>query len=101
LLGRAVEVLRPQRVTIVVTKKPFAPAIAASRGEKTRDIEAWLETLVGSLGSGVGSFAKSLSGCGLGLAFFLAAPGRRGAHGFRKFLLDDLISEARSLVAQT
>jgi nucleotide-binding universal stress UspA family protein len=49
LLGRAVEVLRPQRVTIVVTKRPFAPAIAASRGEEVRDVEAWLQKLAGSL----------------------------------------------------
>ena len=45
LLRRAVEVLRPQRVTIIVTERPFAPAIAASRGEQPRDVEAWLEEL--------------------------------------------------------
>jgi len=49
LLRRAVEVLRPQRVTIAVTERPFAPAIAASRGEQPRDVEAWLEDLAGSL----------------------------------------------------
>jgi hypothetical protein len=41
--------MRPQRVTIVVTKRPFAPAIAASRGEAVRDVEAWLQKLAGSL----------------------------------------------------
>ena len=49
LLRRAVEVLRPQRVTIAVTERPFAPAIAASRGERPGDVEAWLEDLAGSL----------------------------------------------------
>ncbi len=49
LLRRAVEVLRPERVTIVVTERPFAPAIAASRGEQPRDIEAWLEELSSSV----------------------------------------------------
>jgi nucleotide-binding universal stress UspA family protein len=48
LLRRAVEVLHPQRVTIVVTERPFAPAIAASRGEQPRDVEAWLEELASS-----------------------------------------------------
>ena len=33
-LRRAVEILRPERVTVVVTERPFAPAIAASRGEQ-------------------------------------------------------------------
>ena len=49
LLRRAVEVLRPERVTIVVTERPFAPAIAASRGEQPRDVEAWLEDLASSV----------------------------------------------------
>jgi nucleotide-binding universal stress UspA family protein len=49
LLRRAIPVLRPQRVTIVVTDRPFAPAIAASRGEEPRDVEARLEDLAGSL----------------------------------------------------
>jgi Universal stress protein family len=49
LLHRAVEVLRPQRVTIAVTERPFAPAIAASRGEQPGDVEAWLEEVAGSL----------------------------------------------------
>ena len=49
LLRRAVEVLRPQRVTIVVTERPFAPAIAASRGEQPGDVEAWLAELTDSL----------------------------------------------------
>jgi nucleotide-binding universal stress UspA family protein len=49
LLRRAVEVLRPERVTIVVTERPFAPAIAASRGEQPRDFEAWLEELLNSV----------------------------------------------------
>jgi universal stress protein family protein len=49
LLRRSVEVLRPQRLTIVVTERPFAPAIAASRGEQPRDVEAWLEDLTDCL----------------------------------------------------
>jgi nucleotide-binding universal stress UspA family protein len=49
LLRRAVEVLRPLRVTIVVSERPFAPAIAASRGEQPRDAEAWLDELTSSV----------------------------------------------------
>jgi nucleotide-binding universal stress UspA family protein len=49
LLRQAVQVLRPGRVTIVVTDRPFAPAIAASRGEEPRDLEARLEDLADSL----------------------------------------------------
>jgi nucleotide-binding universal stress UspA family protein len=49
LLRRVVEVLRPERVTIAVTERPFAPAIAASRGEEPGDVDAWLEDLAGSL----------------------------------------------------
>jgi nucleotide-binding universal stress UspA family protein len=49
LLRQAVQVLRPGRVTIVVTDRPFAPAIAASRGEEPRDLEARLEELADSL----------------------------------------------------
>ena len=49
LLRRAVEVLRPQRVTIVVSERPFAPAIAASRGEQPRDVDAWLDELTNSV----------------------------------------------------
>jgi Universal stress protein family len=49
LLRRAVEVLRPRRVTIAITDTPFAAAIAASRGEQPRDLEVWLEDLAGSL----------------------------------------------------
>jgi universal stress protein family protein len=49
LLRRVVDVLRPQRVTFAVTERPFAPAIAASRGEQPGDVEAWLEDLTGSL----------------------------------------------------
>ena len=49
LLRRVVEVLRPQRVTIAVTERPFAPAIAASRGEQPGDVEAWLEDLAAPL----------------------------------------------------
>ena len=37
------------RPTIAVTERPFAPAIAASRGEQPGDVEAWLEDLAGSL----------------------------------------------------
>jgi hypothetical protein len=49
LLRQAVRVLRPGRVTIFVTDRPFAPAIAASRGEEPRDLEARLEDLADSL----------------------------------------------------
>jgi hypothetical protein len=49
LLRRAVEVLRPRRITIAVMERPFAPAIAASRGEQAGNVEAWLEELTGSL----------------------------------------------------
>jgi nucleotide-binding universal stress UspA family protein len=49
LLRQAVQVLRPGRVTIFVTDRPFAPAIAASRGEEPRDLEARLEDLADSL----------------------------------------------------
>ena len=49
MLRRVVEVLRPERVTIAVTERPFAPAIAASRGEEPGDVEAWLEDLTVSL----------------------------------------------------
>jgi hypothetical protein len=49
LLRRAVEVLRPQHVTIAVTERPFAPAIAASRGEEPRNVEARLEDLADCL----------------------------------------------------
>ena len=47
----SLKLLRPEHVTIAVTKTPFAAAIAASRGEKPRDVDAWLEEL-GELLSG-------------------------------------------------
>ncbi|HEY5892388.1 MAG TPA: universal stress protein [Chthoniobacterales bacterium] len=65
LLRRAIEVLRPQRVTIVVTERPFAPAIAASRGEQPRDVEAWLEELASSVAGQVkveGRVVTSITG---------------------------------------
>ena len=43
----------PRRKRIAVTKTPFAAAIAASRGEEPRDVDAWLEEL-GELLSGAG-----------------------------------------------
>lgn len=42
-LQRVVDVLRPEHITIAVTETPFAAAIAASRGEKLQDVDAWLE----------------------------------------------------------
>ena len=61
LLRRAVKVLRPQRVTIVVTERPFAPAIAASRGEQPGDVEAWLAELTDSLAGHNVEFSPSCS----------------------------------------
>jgi nucleotide-binding universal stress UspA family protein len=49
LLRRTVQVLRPRRVTIAITDTPFAPAIAASRGQRPRDLELSLEDLADSL----------------------------------------------------
>ena len=50
------ELLKPEHVTIAVTKTPFAAAIAASRGEEPQDVEAWLgeiETLLSGGGAEV------------------------------------------------
>jgi nucleotide-binding universal stress UspA family protein len=44
-LRNSVKLLRPEHVTFAVTETPFAAAIAASRGEEPRDVEAWLEEL--------------------------------------------------------
>jgi nucleotide-binding universal stress UspA family protein len=52
-LRNSLKLLRPEHVTIAVTKTPFAAAIAASRGEEPRDVDAWLEEL-GELLSGAG-----------------------------------------------
>jgi Universal stress protein family len=41
-LRASAELLRPEHVTIAVTKTPFASAIAASRGEEPQDVDAWL-----------------------------------------------------------
>ncbi len=49
LLRHAIERLRPKRATIAVTQTPFAAAIAASRGEQPRDVDAWLEKITGGL----------------------------------------------------
>jgi nucleotide-binding universal stress UspA family protein len=49
LLRRAVQVLRPRRVTIAITDTPFASAIAASRGEQPQDLEVLLKELADSL----------------------------------------------------
>ena len=46
-LRNSLKLLRPEHVTIAVTKTPFAAAIAASRGEEPRDVDAWLEELGG------------------------------------------------------
>jgi len=48
-LQEVVRKLRPARITLVVTKTPFADAIAASRGEKPRDLEALMEESVDGL----------------------------------------------------
>ena len=44
-LLRIVGVMRPDRVTIAITETPFAAAIAASRGEKPGDLDAWLDRI--------------------------------------------------------
>ena len=41
-LQHFVKLLRPEHVTIAATETPFAAAIAASRGEEPRDVDAWL-----------------------------------------------------------
>lgn len=46
---RAVEVLQPQRITIVTPVTPFAAAIAASMGEKSQSAEDWLDLLAADL----------------------------------------------------
>ena len=51
-LRRSVELLRPEHVTIAATETPFAAAIAASRGEEPRDVDAWMEELGGLLSGG-------------------------------------------------
>lgn len=48
-LRDVVRKLRPVRITVVVTKTPFADAIAASRGEEPSDLDAWLEESVDGL----------------------------------------------------
>jgi hypothetical protein len=50
-LSNCLKLLRPEHVTIAVTETPFAAAIAASRGEQPRDVDAWLED-IGTLLSG-------------------------------------------------
>ncbi len=55
-LQNSMELLKPEHVTIAVTKTPFAAAIAASRGEEPQDVEAWLgeiETLLSGGGAEV------------------------------------------------
>lgn len=46
---RGVEVLKPQRVTIVTPVTPFAAAIAATKGEKFQSAEMWLDLLAAEL----------------------------------------------------
>jgi nucleotide-binding universal stress UspA family protein len=69
LLRQTVQVLRPRRVTIAITDTPFAPAIAASRGQRPRDLELSLEDLADSLaGHEVeidGRVVTSITGYGL------------------------------------
>jgi nucleotide-binding universal stress UspA family protein len=48
-LKHFVNLLRPEHVTIAATETPFAAAIAASRGEEPRDVDAWL----GEIGAGL------------------------------------------------
>lgn len=48
-LQKAVRKLKPPRVTLAITETPFAAAIAASRGEAPRDVEAWSEELAASI----------------------------------------------------
>jgi nucleotide-binding universal stress UspA family protein len=48
-LRDVVRKFRPERITLAVTKTPFAAAIAASRGEQPRDLEAWLEESLAGL----------------------------------------------------
>ncbi len=48
-LHSSLKLLRPEHATIAVTKTPFAAAIAASRGEELRDLDAWLEEICAPL----------------------------------------------------
>jgi len=48
-LQKAVRKLKPTRVTLAITETPFAAAIAASRGESPRDVEAWTEELADAI----------------------------------------------------
>jgi nucleotide-binding universal stress UspA family protein len=53
-LDNSLKLLRPEHATIAVTETPFAAAIAASRGEEVRDMDAWLEEVSAPLfGAGV------------------------------------------------
>ncbi len=52
-LRRVVAHLRPERVTLTTAETPFAAALAASKGEKPRDTEAWLASLVAALPGGI------------------------------------------------
>ena len=54
------ELLKPEHVTIAVTKTPFAAAIAASRGEEPQDVDAWLGDIEALL-SGGGAEVETVS----------------------------------------